>query len=210
MNDNYAVDPTCFSDWREVKLLLDLMGLGQGRFLSNYPRYWIDLVKDEFADASEIDKMRLTEIFRSHTNHIRSCPKPYKPNRPWIENAGMSGRFEENKWRAVIAKEASGSNLCLSDVLYDHSKKLQSGVGDHVLMTAAEYARVAEPLFEFSSEVTLVDRFFVFRDQSGRHNRRRERVLRSLLESAKKLGRVETFRLIIEESRVDPTHLAGC
>ena len=64
MNERYAVDPQAPADWRELKLLLDRVGMQSGRFIASFPTDWMLFLQQRFADASDMDRKRVVELLR--------------------------------------------------------------------------------------------------------------------------------------------------
>lgn len=58
MNERYAVDPQAPSDWRELKLLLDRVGLQSGR-----PSSTVRSPRPEFSSMKSTLEISNTEIF---------------------------------------------------------------------------------------------------------------------------------------------------
>ena len=68
MNERYAVDPDAPSDWRDLKLLLDQVGLQTGRFIAHYPSDWEFFVRKRFANATVLERKRVVELLARRPN----------------------------------------------------------------------------------------------------------------------------------------------
>lgn len=198
MNERYAVDPQSPTDWRELKLLLDRVGLQTGRFLACYPEDWSLFLKQRFAGASDMDRKRVSELLlRGKFAVIRNAG--YKRHLSWVENASAVKSTSPNIFREAVASTGNSLGLkTLQDVLYSEGQDWPSGVGEHVAMAAPDYARCASPLFELSAELTLVDRFFKLRSENGQKDYRRRNVLQAFFRLAADNPRVQSIRLVIE------------
>ena len=199
MNERYAVDPDAPADWRELKLLLDQVGMQTGRFLARYPLDWDLFVKEHFADSSEMDKKRVLELIARRRNVSLACPEEFKRHLAWAENATKAKAKCPTVFHDLVSSEGNQAGLkTLQDVLYEPGKEWPSGIGAHIPMNAAEYARYASPLFELSAEVSLVDRFFRLRTETGHWDPRRRSVLESFLTLAGRFPKFQSLRLVLE------------
>ncbi len=202
MNELYAVDPDAPADWRELKLLLDQVGLQTGRFLARYPLDWELFVKEHFANSSEMDKKRVLELLARRNKVSLACQEEFKRHLCWAENAKRAKSQSPTAFHDLVSSAGNQAGLkILQDVLYEPGKEWPSGIGSHIPMTAKEYARYASPLFELSAEVSLVDRFFRLRNESGQWDQRRRRVLESFLKLAGTFPKFQSLRLVLELPR---------
>ena len=198
MNERYAVDPQSPSDWRELKLLLDRVGLQSGRFITLFPSDWSLFLQQGFVNASDMDRKRVTELLR-RGKYALSCNASYRRHLSWSENAIAAKAGSPNIFREAVSAKGNVSGLkTLQDLLYEVDKDWPSGVGEHVAMLASDYARCASPLFELSAEITLVDRFFKLRTESGEKDRRRRNVLQAFFNLASANTHFQCLRLVVE------------
>lgn len=199
MNERYAVDPDAPADWRDLKLLLDQVGLQTGRFLARYPMDWDLFVKEHFANSSEMDKKRVLELLARRKNVSLACPEEFKRHLDWAENAKKVKAKSPMVFHDLVSSTGNPAGLkILQDVLYEPGNEWPSGIGAHIPMNATEYARFAAPLFELSAEVSLVDRFFRLRTETGHWDPRRRRVLESFLKLAGAFPKFQSLRLVLE------------
>ncbi len=206
MNERYAVDPDAPCDWRELKLLLDQVGLQAGRFLAQYPPDWEFFVRQHFASASDMDRKRVMELLARRNKVALACNEPFRRHLGWPANAQKAKASSPAAFEDVVSLAGNAVGLkTLQDVLYEVGKDWPSGVGAHVPMQAAAYARSAAPLFELSAEVIMVDRFFRLRTDSGQWDQRRRRVLEAFLQLAAKNTNFQCLRLVLERPATGAT-----
>lgn len=198
MNERYAVDPQAPTDWRELKLLLDRVGLQSGRFIAAFPSDWVLFLKQRFADGSDMDRKRVVELLRRGKFAV-SCDVGYRRHLSWSENAAAAMLSSPTVFREAVASPGNALGLkSLQDVLYEDGQDWPSGIGEHVRMDAADYARCAAPLFELSAEITLVDRFFKLRSVSGNKDHPRRNVLMAFFKLAAAQPSFQCLRLVVE------------
>lgn len=198
MNERYAVDPQAPADWRELKLLLDRVGLQSGRFIASFPSDWMLFLKQRFADGSDMDRKRVVELLRRGKFAV-SCDGGYRRHLSWPENAAAAKLGSPNVFREAVASEGNALGLkTLQDVLYEDGQDWPSGIGEHVRMDATDYAWCAAPLFELSAEITLVDRFFRLRSASGNKDYQRRNVLQAFFKLAAAQRGFQCLRLVLE------------
>lgn len=206
MNERYAVDPDAPCDWRELKLLLDQVGLQTGRFLAHYPSDWDIFVRQHFAGASDMDRKRVAELLARRDKVALACAEPFRRHLGWPENAQKAKATSPAAFQDLVSSSGNAVGLkTLQDVLYEAGKDWPSGVGAHVPMQASSYARCAAPLFELSAEVIMVDRFFRLRSDSGHWDQRRRRVLEALLQLAAQNTNFQCLRLVLERPSIGTT-----
>lgn len=199
MNERYAVDPDAPANWRELKLLLDQVGLQTGRFLARYPLDWDLFVKEHFADSSEMDKKRVMELLARRKNVSLGCSEEFKRHLDWAENAKKVKAKSPAAFHDLVSSAGNQAGLnVLQDVFYEPGKEWPSGIGAHIPMSATEYARHAAPLFELSAEVSLIDRFFRLRTENGHWDQKRRTVLESFLKLAGAFPKFQSLRLVLE------------
>lgn len=206
MNERYAVDPDAPSDWRDLKLLLDQVGLQTGRFIAHYPSDWELFVRQRFANSTVMERKRVVELLARRTKVALACREPYRRHLPWTDNAIAARSKSPGAFEDIVSSSENTAGLKpLQEVLYEDEKDWRSGVGAHVSMQASAYAHCAAPLFELAAEVTMVDRFFRLRTDSGQKDHRRRRVLEAFLHLAAVSPDFQCLRIVLERSRTAGT-----
>ncbi len=195
MNELYGVDPEAPMDIRDLKALLDRFGLANGRFIGRYPDDWVAMLESHFTRFQDVDRARLNRLLVLHKDAFLSTPATYMRSKTWPENASKT-RGQAVRFHKIFAREGNDADLpTLSSYLWDSDEDVGASRGSHIQMTASAYANACRPLFEWSSEVHLADRFFQLRRDDGQIDRNRSAVLRDLLRCANELGHCQTFIL---------------
>ncbi len=197
MNEVYGVDPSAPTTVFEVGALLKLFDVGEGRFIANFPLFWIDDLRANLSALSDLGAMRAEEA-RVRLGHALLPTKArFVHGRAWIENA--------SSLLGEVAK-LIGASGCppIAEPLQSVVAwpRLPDSSGAHIARTAQAYAKAAHPLFFGSPTVCLVDPYFRLRIRQGeqwvRHRRYAE-VLRSLLVVAAEARRTSCFRLNVSK-----------
>lgn len=206
MNERYAVDPEAPSNARDLKVMLDQFGLRTGRFLSRYPENWKQLLMARFDELSDLERMKAFELLqRRRSSLLPVGDVPYQAATTWAGNAAVA-KERHRAFDVVIGQLGNGYGWpALEKVLYDDDGALPAGVGEHVPMQAARYAKCALPLFAASSEVILVDKYFTLRDRFGERCRHRWPVMTELLKAAEASATCQSFRLVLNSSHIRET-----
>lgn len=203
MNERYAVDPDAPENADELKLLLDQVGFSTGRFLVRYPEDWVQFVLDRFKNASALEHKRVVELLGRRKAFALPCSNRFQRAKSWPENAVAVKSSSPHVFKAVVGTSPNAHGLrCLRDVLFEDGHAWPPGAGEHVRSNAASYARCAEPLFEFSAEVILMDPYFALRSPDGREHYRQRRVLQAFLKQANASPVCESMRLVLKQSTV--------
>jgi len=206
MNERYAVDPEAPANSRELKLLLDLMGLQTGRFITAFPNDWRDMVLQHVGGESAIERARVVELLSRRSDSYLPSRGEYRRSTGWKDNAQSRLKIGRDCAATISDKAAAPGWLELESVLYEHAGCLPEGVGAHVAGTAEAYARCVEPVFAFSPEVYLLDPYFTLATRSGSLDRRRAPVLRSFIRLAEQSTTCQRLVLILSEDRILDTH----
>ena len=204
MNERYAIDPDAAANADELKLLLDKLGMQTGRFLAKYPDDWTQFLLDRFAAAPPVERKRVVHLLARHKIFALGCGgKSFQRTKTWPENAVAVKSVSPKTFDAIVAPIGNAFGLPTPrDVLYEDHHAWPDGRGDHVSMKAVSYARLAEPLFELSPEVFLVDAYFALRSPTGTPHSRQRRVLQALLKEASKSPICQSIRLILKKSTI--------
>ncbi len=196
MNDRYGVDPCAAPTFLELASLLRQFGPEHGRFIVNFPFDWRAQVRAHYADLGDVERARLAEMLRIARKSLLPTSTRYSDALPWVKNAeqlkdvqGLIGSLgSKPPFRTVV------------DVLSDPDA-LPDCRGGHIARTPAAYAEVARPLFQISSKVVLIDRYFRLRFQTQdshgtRVEKRYARSLKALIRAAQ-AEKVEVFKLMV-------------
>ncbi|WP_152682678.1 hypothetical protein [Caenimonas sp. SL110] len=198
MNELYGVDPSAPSNALELGFLLRLFDVGEGRFIAEFPVNWLDDLRRNLAERSDLGAMRGEEAKTRIRHALLPASSRYVPGLPWIENAD---KLRQEVKMLIGASGCPPSAEPLPSVIASPDS-LPDSRADHIPRTAGAYAKAARPLFFTSPVVCLVDPYFRLRhrDRQGTRwtaDRRRSDVLRALLQNATESKRFERFRLTV-------------
>ena len=201
MNDQFGVDPCAAPTFLELASLLRQFGPEHGRFIVKFPFEWHEQVRaHHYADLGDSDRLRLTELLRVAKRSPLPTSTHYSDALPWLKNAEHLKDIQ-----GLIGPPGSTPPVrTVADVLCDPDA-LPDCRGDHIARTPDAYANAARPLFQISSKVVLIDRYFRLRypTQDSHGTRRDNRYARSLkaLISAAQAEKVEVFKLMVSDKQ---------
>ena len=199
MNEIYGIDPSAPRDLKDLKALFTRVGLANGRFISRYPPDWEGELFTSFTEISELDRTRLTRLIQLHQTAFLPSLTPFNRSKTWPKNVAEQ-RLRGKTFDRILAKNPNEENFeTLEDYLWGEDDDHGASRGAFIDMTSERYAQICAPLFEYSSEVHVSDRFFRLRNESGAMNRRRWSVLRALVEQASTSVRCRLFVLHFEQ-----------
>jgi hypothetical protein len=156
MNELFAIEPTSFEDYKDIKLLLGQFGFHHGRFVAEYPKKWVRLVHEHLATLPDMERKRAVTVFESYRKD-RTIRRgwPYVTEKSWIENA------KEIKERRLIADfivaRNDDSEFATPDLDEEDYFKSWGGRQARVLSNPENYASAASMLLQESYEVAIVD-----------------------------------------------------
>jgi hypothetical protein len=193
MNEIFGIDPNSPSDVKDLKYMLDLFGLSNGRFIAAYPYDWEILLRSKFNQLGDIDKARVNRLLEIHKDVTLRVDGGYRRSKDWIDNAVELQQMEK-KFSKLFSIEGNPYKVPpLQALLWNDDELLSDGRGAHIPMTVESYCDAARPLFAFSSEVHLIDPYFTLRRENGDRDYRRWKVLSGFFSEAKKSERCDSF-----------------
>ena len=150
-----------------------------------------------------MEKKRVGELLLRRKAFSLACDGRFQRTKSWAENAREVKSSAPNTFKAVVGTSTNPFGLpSLQDVLFEDGHAWPPGIGGHVPGTARSYARCAEPLFECSPEVILIDAYFSLRGPDGRGHPRQRRVLQAFLELANASPVCQSIRLVLKRSAI--------
>jgi hypothetical protein len=203
MNDLIAIDPTAFSDARDVKYLLEHFGFSEGRFIAEYPKKWVKLVHchlDTFPTMEAKAAKEKLEKYRKSGFRFASPKADYKPDESWLGNA-LTARAERKLSDVIAARDNPAGQPSPDDIDEEYFSKYGSRQCE-VFSTADEYAKVAYRLLAVSHEVVFVDPYIIS------YGERFKRVLERMAEVALLEGKCITFKIFtMEDGKSSPNQI---
>jgi hypothetical protein len=193
MNEIFAVDPEGPSDLRDLRALLDRFGLANGRLIARYPQDWRQMLEYHFRHLSGLDRSRLSRLLQLHRDSLLDSAEPYFRSRSWTENVSAAMR-DGSRFGRVLARSPNADGLeTLESFLWSSEEDLSLSREEYIPMTSRAYIEACRPLFELSSEIHLVDRFFRLRFDGVQRDHKRWRLLVEFLREINRIGRCERF-----------------
>jgi len=193
MNEIIGIDPVAPSDIKDLKSLLEMFGLSNGRFIANYPADWELILRQNLNQLKDIDKARATRLLDKHRDATLPVDGDYKRSKDWAANA-VELQGKGRKFSEIYSTSDNPYKLpALEALLWDDDQSIPDGRGAHLPMTVESYRKAAKPLFLQSTEVHLIDSYFSLRRDGGEKDFRRWKVLSGFFEEAKNSGRCTQF-----------------
>lgn len=158
MNDDYAIEPSAFSNAMELRFVLNKFGFSEGRFLAQYPKNWVKRLDDSLASLQDVERSRVALIIEKSrkAGSLGTRGWAFDGGRSWVDNVASVRHALAAV--AVAEKNRHGFPL-LRDVL-DDSEFFRPGRSERIEARPEEYVRVAKPLLSASHQVVLVDPYF--------------------------------------------------
>lgn len=181
----YAVDPRCFAEWDNFRLLRGQFGWKQGRLISKFPKKWKKIVHDYIQQNERdgkkmtfIQKQRVTDELAKKIFINSGCN--FEANQcDWLNNAiNCSTAF-----RAILAKDnpSNHTNVLVASELTPDDDLWKNEFTDIVLSTPDDLCKCVELLLKESEKVLFVDPYF-FRRDNDKENMRWIITLKKFLE----------------------------
>jgi hypothetical protein len=196
MNEMYAISPACLNlSARDMRAVLKMFGLQEGRFVADFPKQWIGEVLSNYQRGTK-QFADIAFLLLKAKDALVELDEPYRHHKSWEENVlevqSHRRRFQE------IFSDAETDTLRRIDVLVDSLDfELKDGREDFLLAEAQVYSQICRPLFFCSEEIVLHDYFFSLRrEDNGSIDFGRLRVLKALLQEMVRIGRVKRFLIL--------------
>ena len=190
MNDIYGLDPAAPNGVKDLKVLCDLFGFTQGRFLANYPHDWLSMLRQRMTNLSDNDRARAAILLKKFLDGAIPVDGKYLRSKDWLTNA-IDLQDKERKFRDIISTSDSQSNFpSLEKVLYED--ELPDSRGSHIKMDLKSYQFTIAPLFLVSTEIHLQDMYFIL-EEDGKKLYRQWNILRMFVSQAQSGGRCKTL-----------------
>ena len=163
MNEEFAIEPTAFTSFEDVRYVLGKFGLHEARFISSIPSTWVPQVYaqlDALPDGPA--KLRAREEIRRMVKErcgIVNGGVTFDPAKTWLNNAIDCGRYFEG---ILVSNETaetapiSGGGECRSVDEVDETF-FGNTSGTFIKATVEGFSNIATRLIEASHEVFLVD-----------------------------------------------------
>jgi hypothetical protein len=170
MNEEFAIEPTAFNDFKDVRFVLGKFGFHEGRFISALPSKWVNEVYAQLEKLPDgPSKLRAKELVRKIAKEyggIGNSGVSFDPSKLWLTNAVTCG----NEFAGIIVSGETASGRQgdgyktideIDDSFFGSCREVK------LLSTVEQFGRVATKLLDFSYEVFLIDPYFNFSKPSN-------------------------------------------
>jgi hypothetical protein len=201
MNECFAIDPNAPQDKKDLATLAHTFGPGNGRFIAEYPSDWLSYAQSSLDGFSGLDRSRAQLLLTKLRDSLVPVKAPFSRGRSWEANAANLVK-QRYGIKEILGKDPNAAGLMtLSQYLWDTPESLVgTSAGDHIPMTAECYRDACWPLFVFSTEVHLADRFFALRNRIGQTDKTRVPILQILLQTAVFFNRTKLIHIHFERN----------
>lgn len=158
----YAVEPTCLSNWKDFRYLIENFGVSHGRLISQFPKDWPRKVFDACTAFSFRQRQQLEiELDRVKKHALIRSNRSFDGTLPWDENA-ISQHQNVKPFHAIIVKEAAGKpDYVLGvDDLSRNSTLWKTRREDKIARTPADLGNAVRHLLCMSDRIVFVDKLY--------------------------------------------------
>lgn len=182
MNEEFLIEPTCFSSAVELRYFLEKFGFYQGRFIGKFPSDWIKHVYQHLERLPDVEQLRIRTLMAKHKDHLIPTGQDFQPALSWLANAHQQKL--QKRFHGVVAACPNEWNYPVAlDIDEDYFK---GGHDVRIAGKADNYVDIACRLLQMSHEIVLVDPYLrLERDEC-------KKVLYAFLEKAQQ-GKCKSF-----------------
>ncbi len=167
MIHEFAVEPEVMATWNHFRVLWDDFGVGQGRFLVEYPGSWrkqVHELADKHSPPVKAHSIRSKLSDESQRRHrlVGASGRSYEAQKSWAENA-TADHGRDRSFRAVVARHDSPGDpqvVAADDLERDSPYWKVDRQDKNCPRVAHEMWRRVGMLLRHSRELVLVDRYF--------------------------------------------------
>lgn len=165
-----AVEPGVFARREHFRYLEEKFGIGEGRFISRYPKHWRELVWQacKSSNASTMERKWIEERLRwlPKSKFLKS-KRSYQEGSGWIENVLVSDR--ETEFDVIVTLELQPNPRAVLAEALDESTPVWGVPRDGtVLRTAEDLVGVVSALLRRASTILFVDQHFTPETRFGK------------------------------------------
>lgn len=168
MNEIYAIDPSAPEDLKDLKMLSELFGFSQGRFIAKYPDDWVTFLKNNVGQLGSIDQSRASVLLKRFHENSLPVSGTYFRGKDWLSNA-VNLQDKQSKFTRIVTTPNNKNLPSLGNFLYEED--LPDSHGEHIGRDINSYRKSIAPLFQSSTEIHVQDMFFYFYSNGVKQNR---------------------------------------
>ena len=157
-----AVEPAVFANKEHFRYLEEKFGIGEGRFISKYPKHWKKLVWDacQNSTASPMERKWIeARLDRLLESKFLKSKRFYHDSSGWLENVIVSD--EEVEFDVIVTLERElNSRAVIAEAIEECTPVWCLPRDGKVLRTAEDLAGVVSALLRRASTILFVDQNF--------------------------------------------------
>lgn len=162
MVNEYAIDPTCLTNWQRLRFVADAVGVHNGRLISEFPKKWRLCAERARNQSLPAESKRMEEYLAK----IKPCLIPSGGRAydgelgDWLMNAEDAHRA--TPFRAIVSEQnpRGQSDVLMIDEINATTNLWKTQHSRVVPRNADEMAKTASLLFQIASDIVLVDPHF--------------------------------------------------
>jgi hypothetical protein len=159
----YALEPTLFDNWKDIRYFKDQCGAENGRLISEYPYKWGRAVLEVIGRSSSgpVEKHRMKEAVINILKYKLFARQQilWDEGPSWLDNA--RAEHKRINFHAIISKNCGGddeSNCILAGEHVDNSKDLwKCPQSVTIERNAAKMAIEIAPVLQLSTHIIFID-----------------------------------------------------
>jgi hypothetical protein len=161
----YAVSPSLFTNWQDLRFFLATFGGGHGRLLSDIPRKkWMGLAYSAIRDSNngQVMKKRLVEGIKKLARGAiyRRNTAPELDSQEWIQHAIAA--HQDRPFQAIITDCYDGESECVirNEQSLIENKRWEIPSDQIIERRSQVMVEAISPMLDCAREVILMDRNF--------------------------------------------------
>lgn len=168
MFGEFAIDPSLFADEAIANLLIGQLDQNSGRFVSDYPRHWLSDVKSEINNSNlgDVRKKSLkNRIVKSIRDSVRE--NPYRPRARGEWRPSVISEHVSRPFTAIVSETDDDGMHGIETVQNSDCDQWFVPPGQMVRRLATDIANSLVPLMTMSTQLAIVDPYFLLVGPQG-------------------------------------------
>lgn len=202
MISEYLVDPDVINSWQRVQIILENMGVQNGRVIAKFPPDISERIKQLVKSYAPLESQGMIEKMRSIKPMFVSDKQFSHSPADWMKSALSLRQLFSNRFRAILSEHnpTSDKGIITPNDIFSMHPLWSVKRDDKCLKTEDEFRKYLFPLIKISNKVGVVDRNINVKQE------RYEKGLKCLIEMAYTDGSVKDFQVHTTIHFNDPSH----
>ncbi len=160
MINEYALEPSLLSNWKDFRYFVEQFGIPNGRLISRYPKIWKRLVYESLSECGDREKKRIEEALTRIDDKLLPRNNKWDNQKNWLANA--EEEHERQPFHAIIARgnPRKNTDVLEADDINESTLLWHNPTEIIIKRKANDMAQAVASLLRISKVIMLIDPHF--------------------------------------------------